>query len=56
MRDGKLVIEETSGIVCPDGTQFRRSNVECAVGEQGQAKCRGVNEDGSGYNVSISGK
>ncbi len=56
MRDGKLIIEETSGIVCPDGTQFRRSNVECSVGEQGQAKCRGVNEDGSGYNVSISGK
>lgn len=56
MRDGKLIIEEATSIRCPDGTQFRRSNVECTVGEQGQAKCRGLNEDGTSYNVSISGK
>jgi len=56
MRDGKLVIEETGSITCPDGTLFRRSNVECSVGEGGRAKCRGINEDGTSYNVSISGK
>jgi hypothetical protein len=56
MREGKLVIEETGSVTCPDGTVFRRSNVECTVGEGDRAECRGINADGTAYNVNISGK
>lgn len=56
MRDGKLVIDEPGSITCPDGTQFRRSTVECEPDERGRARCRGINEDGTAYKVTISGK
>jgi hypothetical protein len=52
MRDGTLVIGQ-KGIRCPDGTTFQDSDVECRVGAGGQAECRGVNTDGTGYDVRI---
>lgn len=53
MKDGKLVIEGQQDFRCPDGRTFQRSRVECTPGEQGRARCRGVNEDGSSYGVRI---
>ncbi|MBK8906870.1 MAG: hypothetical protein IPM60_02910 [Rhodospirillales bacterium] len=53
MKDGKLVIEGQQDFRCPDGRTFQRSRVECTPGEQGRARCRGVNQDGSSYGVRI---
>jgi hypothetical protein len=49
---GKLIINQ-QGIRCPDGTAFQDSKVQCSVGPDGQARCQGLNEDGSAYDVSI---
>lgn len=53
MKGGKLVVEGTADFVCPDGTVIKQSNVECSVGADGRADCRGANEDGSSYGVKI---
>lgn len=52
MQNGQLVISQT-GIRCPDGTQFLDSQVKCTVGAGGKAVCRGVNADGTNYDVNI---
>lgn len=54
MQAGKLVIDQTGDVVCPDGQKFDRSKVECTAGKDGKAACRGVHADAKdGYRVEI---
>lgn len=52
MKNGQLSIDQRS-VICADGTAFNDSRVQCSVGAGGQAECRGVNADGTGYDVRI---
>jgi hypothetical protein len=52
MQDGRLVIAQDR-IRCPDGTTFQGSTVECTMGGDGRADCRGRNADGTDYDVNI---
>jgi hypothetical protein len=52
MKNGQLSIDQR-GVRCADGTVFNDSRVQCSVGAGGEAECRGVNADGTGYDVRI---
>ncbi|MFO1127654.1 MAG: SrfA family protein [Rhodospirillales bacterium] len=52
MEGGRLVLDQ-SQVSCPDGTVFEKSKVACAPGADGRAKCQGINEHGSTYDVDI---
>lgn len=51
---GKLVIEEKSNPRCSDGHTYARNTVNCEVGPDGQAQCKGSQPgDKRSYNVQI---
>lgn len=52
MQDGRLTIDQTQ-VRCPDGSVFQKSKVVCTPGADGRARCQGVNENGSTYDVDI---
>lgn len=52
MSSGQLQINQQD-VRCADGTTFTDSKVRCKVGDGGQAECRGINADGSDYDVRI---
>lgn len=52
MQGGKLTINQGE-VRCPDGTVFQKSRVVCTTGSDGKAKCQGINENGSTYDVDI---
>lgn len=52
MQSGQLTINQGE-VRCPDGTVFQKSRVVCTPGADGQAKCQGINENGSTYDVDI---
>lgn len=52
MQDGRLTIDQTQ-VRCPDGSVFQKSKVVCTPGTDGRARCQGVNENGSTYDVDI---
>ena len=52
MDGGRLTIDQ-SQVRCPDGSVFQKSRVVCTPGAGGQAKCQGINENGSTYDVDI---
>jgi hypothetical protein len=52
MQAGRLVLDQGQ-VRCPDGTVFEKSKVACSPGPGGQAKCQGINENGSTYDVEI---
>ena len=51
---GKLVIEEKANPKCSDGKTYARNTVNCEVGTDGTAQCRGSQPgDQRSYNVQI---
>ncbi len=51
---GKLVIEEKSNPKCSDGRTYARNTVNCEVGPDGTAQCKGSQPgDKRSYNVQI---
>lgn len=50
---GALVIDQTAGPKCADGTSFQRSRVECRPGSDQRADCKGSNAGGSAFQVQI---
>jgi hypothetical protein len=52
-KDGNLVIKEQGPVLCPDGTSFRPSKVECKVAKDGRAICRGTQSGGNTYRAVI---
>ncbi|MFO1153262.1 MAG: SrfA family protein [Rhodospirillales bacterium] len=52
MDGGRLVLNQ-GPVTCPDGTVFEKSKVACSPGADGKAKCQGINETGSTYDVDI---
>ena len=52
MQGGRLILDQGQ-VSCPDGTVFEKSRVACAPGADGNAKCQGINENGSTYDVDI---
>ena len=53
MRGGKLVIDSSSEIKCPDGTNFGRPSMECTPGQDGRADCAGHYPTGESFSVDI---
>jgi hypothetical protein len=53
MRDGRLVIDSQSDIVCPDGTNFGRPTLECRPGRDGRADCLGRYGTGERFSVDL---
>ena len=51
---GGVRIEESGPLACDDGSSFTPSVTECQPDTQGRAVCRGLNPDGSEYNVEIT--
>jgi hypothetical protein len=52
MSGGQLQIDQKD-VRCADGTTFTDSRVRCKMGADGEAECRGLNADGSDYDVRI---
>jgi hypothetical protein len=52
MEGGRLLLDQGQ-VRCPDGTLFEKSKVVCSPGADGKAKCQGINENGSTYDVEI---
>ncbi|UYN94546.1 MAG: hypothetical protein KIT25_21340 [Enhydrobacter sp.] len=51
---GKLVIEEKSNPKCSDGRTYARNTVNCEIGADGVAQCKGSQPgDSRSYNVQI---
>jgi hypothetical protein len=52
--NGKLVIEEKANPKCTDGRTYARNTVNCEVGQDGVAQCKGSQPgDSRTYNVEI---
>ena len=52
--NGKLVIEEKANPTCGDGKTYARNIVNCEVGPDGTAQCKGSQPgDSKSYNVQI---
>ena len=52
--NGKLVIEEKANPTCGDGKTYARNIVNCEVGADGTAQCKGSQPgDTKSYNVQI---
>jgi hypothetical protein len=54
IQGGRLVITDSANIVCQDGVQFRKSRVDCEVGEGGLADCAGSYATGDRFSVGMS--
>lgn len=54
VRDGNLHVEEKSNLKCTDGSSFKRSKTVCIRGQDGQARCRGVDSDGKQFDVQMN--
>jgi hypothetical protein len=53
-KDGKLTIEEKANPKCTDGRTYARNTVNCEVGPDGSAQCKGSQPgDKRSYNVQI---
>ena len=53
-KDGKLTIEEKANPKCTDGRTYARNTVNCEVGPDGAAQCKGSQPgDNRSYNVQI---
>ncbi|MCF7985812.1 MAG: hypothetical protein K9L70_15530, partial [Thiohalocapsa sp.] len=47
VRDGRLVVDSKQDIVCADGTNFGRPQIDCTPKAGGKASCVGRYADGS---------
>jgi len=54
MNGGQLVITDSANIVCQDGVRFRKSRVECAMGDGGLADCAGSYDTGDNFSVGMN--
>lgn len=54
MAGGRLVINDKDNITCPDGVRFRKSRVECNVGQEGLADCQGSYTTGENFSVGMT--
>ncbi|HHJ16977.1 MAG TPA: Breakpoint cluster region protein [Gammaproteobacteria bacterium] len=54
MAQGRLMISDKGNIRCPDGTGFRKSRVECRVGQGGLADCQGSYTSGEKFSVGMT--
>ena len=54
MDGSQLVITDTDNIVCQDGVRFRKSRVECKIGEGGLADCSGSYATGDRFAVGMN--
>lgn len=53
MSGGRLVITDGANIVCQDGVRFRKSRVECHMGDGGLANCTGSYATGESFSVGM---
>jgi len=51
VRDGRLVVDSKSEIVCADGTNFGRPQIDCTPRAGGKARCVGRYADGSTFPI-----
>jgi hypothetical protein len=56
MRGGKLAIEGNQSIPCAGGGSYAAPKIECGNSSTGQTECRGINKDGSRYNMEMKRK
>ena len=56
MRGGKLAIEGNQAIPCSGGGSYAAPKIECGNSSSGQTECRGINKDGSRYNMEMRRK
>ncbi len=54
MKGSRLVINDRGNITCPDGVRFRKSRVECNVGQEGLADCQGSYATGENFSVGMT--
>ena len=53
VRDGRLVVDSQQDIVCADGTNFGRPQLDCTPQAGGQARCVGRYADGSTVPIDM---
>ncbi|MGB5735965.1 MAG: hypothetical protein WBM40_16130, partial [Thiohalocapsa sp.] len=51
VRDGRLVVDSKSEIICADGTNFGRPQIDCTPSAGGKARCVGRYADGSTFPI-----
>jgi hypothetical protein len=56
MRGGKLAIEGNQAIPCSGGGSYAAPKIECGNSSSGQTECRGINKDGTRYNMEMRRK
>jgi hypothetical protein len=52
MEGGRLTLNQGE-VRCPDGTVFQKSRIVCVPDASGRARCQGINDNGSTYDVDI---
>jgi outer membrane biosynthesis protein TonB len=52
-QNGKLTIQDQSGLQCSDGTNFQGSKVECTKGADGKTHCVGRYPNGQQYDILL---
>jgi len=53
VRDGRLVVDSQQDIVCADGTNFGRPQLDCTPQAAGRASCVGRYADGSSLPIEM---
>lgn len=53
VRDGRLVVDSQQDIVCADGTNFGRPQLDCTPEAGGEARCVGRYADGSSVPIEM---
>lgn len=53
VRDGRLVVDSQQDIICADGTNFGRPQLDCTPKAGGQASCVGRYADGSSLPIEM---
>ncbi len=52
-QNGKLTIQDQSGLNCSDGSNFQGSTVECTKGSDGKTHCAGRYPNGQQYDILL---